>query len=125
MDRFIIGAAFGKVVSSLVSDVMMPPIGYLLGGVDFSNLAINIKEASGSVPAVTVKYGSFINTLIDFLIVAATIFIVVKGFNTLQRMHKSEEAEPVTRDCPECLMQIPAKAKRCGHCTSPINGKGS
>ena len=81
----IIGAAFGKIVSSLVSDVIMPPIGLLLGGVDFSNLAITLKEATLDQPAVLLRYGQFINTMLDFLIVAFAIFIVVKGINTLKK----------------------------------------
>lgn len=118
----IIGAAFGKIVSSLVSDVLMPPIGYLLGGVDFSNLAVTIKAATADAPAVAIKYGSFINTLIDFLIVATVIFVVVKAINTfVQQLRLNDEPAKVTRDCPECLMPIPIQAKRCGHCTTPLN----
>jgi large conductance mechanosensitive channel len=81
----IIGAAFGKIVTSLVSDVIMPPIGLLLGGVDFKNLKIIIKAATIDAPAVTLNYGQFINTMIDFLIVAFSIFLVVKGLNTLKK----------------------------------------
>jgi len=81
----VIGAAFGKIVSSLVSDVIMPPVGLLLGGVDFKNLKIVLKEATVSAPAVTLNYGLFINTMIDFLIVAFSIFLVVKGINTLKK----------------------------------------
>jgi len=88
----IIGAAFGKIVSSLVGDVIMPPIGVLLGGVDFSNLSITIKDAAGQVPAVVVGYGKFIQTLIDFIIIAFAIFIVIKAINTLKR--KKDEAPP-------------------------------
>jgi len=81
----IIGAAFGKIVSSLVSDVIMPPIGLLLGGVDFKNLKLTLKAATIDVPAVTLNYGQFINTVIDFLIVAFSIFIVIKGINSLKK----------------------------------------
>jgi len=81
----IIGAAFGKIVSSLVTDVIMPPIGLLLGGVDFKNLAVTLKEAVGEAPAVLLRYGLFINNVIDFLIVAFAIFLVVKGINTLKK----------------------------------------
>jgi len=81
----VIGASFGKIVSSLVSDVIMPPIGLLLGGVDFKNLMWTMKEATLEAPAVTLKYGQFINTLIDFLIVAFSIFLVVKGINKLKK----------------------------------------
>jgi large conductance mechanosensitive channel len=88
----IIGAAFGKIVTSLVKDVIMPPIGMLLGGVDFSNFAHVLKEAVGETPAVVVKYGVFFNTVIDFLIVAFVIFMVVKGMNKMKK--KQEEAPP-------------------------------
>lgn len=111
----IIGAAFGKIVSSLVNDIVMPPIGLLIGEVDFSDLAFTLKKASSGSPAVAIKYGLFLNTVIDFLIIAAAIFAVVKIMNRLQ----STEAPPqVTKECPECLMQIPVLAKRCSYCTS-------
>ena len=103
----IIGAAFGKIVSSLVSDVIMPPIGVILGNVDFSSLAINLREKSGDVPAVAIRYGVFVNTVIDFVIVAFAIFVVIKQLNRLKR----PEAPPAatTKDCPRCLMSIPIK----------------
>lgn len=88
----IIGAAFGKITTSLVNDVIMPPIGLLVGGVDFSNLAITLREKTDAAAAVQIKYGVFINTLIDFLIVAFAIFLLVKGINSLKR--KQEEAPP-------------------------------
>ncbi|HGY56014.1 MAG TPA: large-conductance mechanosensitive channel protein MscL [Caldithrix abyssi] len=117
----VIGGAFGKIVSSFVKDVLMPPIGVLLGGVDFSNLAITIREAVGDTPAVLLKYGIFINTVIDFIIIAFAIFMVVKGMN---KMKKKEEpappAEPTTKNCPYCLTEIPIKATRCPHCTSQL-----
>jgi large conductance mechanosensitive channel len=115
----IIGAAFGRIVSSLVADVIMPPIGLLLGGVDFSGLSVTLKE--GAAP-VLIKYGVFINTIIDFLIVAFAIFLLVKGIN---RMKKPAEAPPAptTKDCPECKMSIPLDAKRCGHCTTVLQGR--
>jgi len=87
----VIGGAFGKIVSSFVNDVLMPPIGLLLGGVDFSDLAVTLKEASGDVAAVTLKYGTFIQTVIDFIIIAFAIFMVVKAMNNLK---KKEEAAP-------------------------------
>jgi large conductance mechanosensitive channel len=90
----IIGAAFGKIVSSLVGDMIMPPIGILLGGVDFSNLTIVLKEAVGKAPAVTLNYGKFIQTVIDFLIISFCIFIMVKGINTLKRKEEEAPAEP-------------------------------
>jgi len=91
----VIGGAFGKIVSSFVKDVIMPPIGILLGGVDFSNLAITLKDAAGKTPAVVIKYGVFINTVIDFLIVALAIFMVIKAMNSLKKKEESApEPEP-------------------------------
>lgn len=114
----IIGAAFGKIVSSLVSDIIMPPIGLLLGNVDFSSLALTIKDATETTPAITIRYGLFINTIIDFLIVALAIFLVIKQLNRL----KKPAAVPAvtTKECPRCLMTIPLGATRCGHCTSEL-----
>lgn len=109
----VIGAAFGKIVSSLVGDVIMPPIGALLGGVDFSSLQFVVKSATATTPAVAIKYGAFLNTCIDFLIIAFVIFLVVKGMNFLRR---EQPPSPTTKECPECLMSIPIGAKRCGHC---------
>lgn len=114
----IIGAAFGKIISSLVNDVLMPPIGLLMGNVDFSNLAWTLKEKSGNVPAVTIRYGVFINTIIDFVIVAFAIFIVIKQMNHL--MKSQTPAAPTTKNCPQCQMSIPINATRCGHCTSEV-----
>lgn len=93
----IIGAAFGKIVSSLVSDIIMPPISLLVGGIDFSNLSLVIKDAQEGVDAVTIKYGVFINTLIDFIIVAFAIFLLIKGLNSLK---KKEEAKPTSPPKP-------------------------
>ena len=98
----IIGAAFGKITTSLVNDVIMPPVGLLLGGVDFSDKAIVLKQAAGNAPAVTLKYGVFINTIIDFLIVALAIFALVKGINTLRRS-REEEAPPAP---PELAQEV-------------------
>ena len=119
----IIGAAFGKIVSSLVSDVVMPPIGLLLGGVDFSSLFVDL---SGQRPATleeaqaagipTLNYGAFVSTVVDFLIVAFVIFMVIKGMNALTRKRPAAAAAPTTRDCPECLSAIPLAARRCAHC---------
>ncbi|HXY34270.1 MAG TPA: large-conductance mechanosensitive channel protein MscL [Planctomycetaceae bacterium] len=114
----IIGAAFGKIVTSLVNDVIMPPIGLALGNVDFSSLAWTLRAKAGDVPAVTVRYGVFINTIIDFLIVAFSIFIVIKQLNRLKR--PEAPPEPTTKDCPRCLMSIPIQATRCGHCAAEI-----
>ena len=93
----IIGGAFGKIVSSFVNDVLMPPIGLLIGGIDFSDLALTLKEAQGDVPAVLLKYGTFINTIIDFLIIGFAIFMVVKAAN---RMMKKEEEKPAAPPAP-------------------------
>ena len=120
----IIGAAFGKIVSSLVEDVLMPPIGRLLGRVDFSGLFISLdgksyetlklaKEAS----APTLNYGIFFNTVINFIIVAFCVFLAVKQIN---RFAPKPAAVPTTKDCPQCAMPVPLTAKRCGHCTTQL-----
>ncbi len=114
----IIGAAFGKIVNSLVNDIIMPPIGSLLGGVDFSSLAITLHSATDTSPAVLIKYGAFINTVVDFAIVAFVIFLVIKAMNKLL---PPPVVEPVSKDCPECLMPIPIKAKKCGHCQTNLS----
>ena len=100
----IIGGAFGKIVSSFVADVIMPPIGLLIGGVDFSNLAITIKQAVGEAPAVTVKYGVFIQTVLDFLIVAFAIFMVIKGMNSLKKKEEEAPAAPPEPPKEEILL---------------------
>jgi large conductance mechanosensitive channel len=121
----IIGAAFGKIITSFVTDVLMPPIGLLLGKVDFSNLFINLSEtaypsiaAAKEAGAATLNYGVFLNTLIDFLIVAFVIFLVVKQMNRLKRAEAPAPA--TTKDCPFCASAIPIKATKCPHCTSEI-----
>jgi large conductance mechanosensitive channel len=114
----VIGAAFGKIVTSLVNDVMMPPIGLALGNVDFSGLVLPIRAASEGTPAVAIKYGIFINTLVDFVIVAFAIFLVIKQINRLKK--PAPAPAPTTQSCPKCLMQIPLKASRCGYCTSEL-----
>ena len=121
----IIGGAFGKIVSSLVSDVLMPPIGKLLGGVDFTGLFLNLSGApqpsliaakAAGVP--TLNYGVFLQSVFDFIIVAFVIFLLVKQMN---RMKKPEQlAAPTTKDCPQCLSTIPIKATKCAHCTSNV-----
>ncbi len=126
----IIGAAFGGIVKSLVADVIMPPIGLLLGKVDFANLFILLKEGAKEAGpyasladaqkagAVTINYGAFINTCISFVIVALAVFLLVKGVNRLRR--EPPPADPTTRECPFCLAVVPVKATRCGHCTSEL-----
>ena len=130
----VIGAAFGTIVKSFVDDVLMPPIGLLLGNVDFSNLFLTLKEgskaagpyaslaAAKAAGAVTLNLGIFINTVISFLIVAFAVFLVVKGMNKLQR----EEAPPPpdSKECPFCFSTIPIQASRCPHCTSVLTPEG-
>jgi large conductance mechanosensitive channel len=122
----IIGAAFGKIVSSLVEDVIMPPIGRLLGHVDFSNLFFNLSEksyetlaAAKAAGAPTLNYGLFLSTVINFLIVAFCVFIVVQQVNRWTKK-PTAPAAPTTKDCPQCAMSIPIAAKRCGHCTAQL-----
>ena len=116
----IIGAAFGKIVTSLVEDVIMPPIGWALGKVDFSDLAIDLTEG------VTIKYGAFLNTVISFIIVAFAVFILIKAISTLQAKMLKDEADaaaaaaPTTKKCPYCRSEIDLEATRCPHCTSEI-----
>ncbi|HYA31805.1 MAG TPA: large conductance mechanosensitive channel protein MscL [Thermodesulfovibrionales bacterium] len=129
----IIGAAFGAIVKSLVSDILMPPIGILLGNVDFSNLFLIIKSGTAPGPyatiaeaqkagAVTVNYGLFINNIISFVIVAFAVFLVVRSVNTLRRQQETPPPAPSTRECPFCLSSIPMNASRCPHCTSELKG---
>jgi large conductance mechanosensitive channel len=120
----IIGVAFGKIVASLVDDVLMPPIGRLLGPVNFSDKFINLSgthyeslKAAKDAGAATLNYGNFINTVINFLIVAFTIFVVVRIVN---RWMPKPPPPVTTKDCPQCAMAIPVAAKKCGHCTSAV-----
>ncbi len=113
----IVGGAFGKVVTSLVNDMVMPPIGMLLGRVDFSSLSITLQDKSANAAAVMISYGKFLNTILDFLIVAVCIFLVIKQLN---RLRQPPPAEPPTKTCPQCLSTIPLKAVRCAYCTSPV-----
>jgi len=116
----IIGAAFGKIVSSFVSDVIMPPIGLLLGNVDFSQLAITLKAKTAATEAVTLNYGVFINTVLDFVIVAFAIFIVIKQMNRFKKKEEAPVVEATTKECPKCFTAIPIKATRCPNCTSDL-----
>ena len=123
----IIGAAFGKIVSSLVDDVIMPPIGMALGKVDFANLFWNLGDkpvasvaAAKAAGVPTINYGLFLNNVISFLIVAFVVFLIVKQFNRLRRQEPAPAAAPTTRECPYCLSSIPLKATRCPHCTSEL-----
>ena len=115
----IIGGAFGGIVTSLVNDVIMPPIGLALGNMDFSSLALTLREATGETPAVTIGYGLFINKVINFVIVAFAIFVVIKQMNRLKK--PAPTAAPATRPCPYCQSDIPLKAVRCPHCTSQLD----
>lgn len=114
----IIGTAFGKIITSLVNDIIMPPIGILLGNVDFSKLALTIKEKTAISGDVTINYGLFINSVVDFLIVAFTIFVVIRQLNKFTA--KLSKNEVVTKPCPRCCSTIPIKATRCPNCTSEI-----
>jgi large conductance mechanosensitive channel len=127
----IIGAAFGTIVKSLVDEVIMPPIGLLLGNVDFTDLFITLKEGATAGPyltlaaakeagAVTLGYGAFLNTVISFVIVAFSVFLLVKGMNSLKRKEEVPPAEPTTKECPFCFTEIPIKATKCPHCTSAL-----
>jgi len=127
----IIGAAFGTIVNSLVADIIMPPIGLILGKVDFSSLFIVLKEGKVIGPyeslatakaagAVTVNYGAFINTIVSFLIVAFAVFLLIRNINRLREEKEATPAAPTTKECPFCFSVIPLKATRCAHCTSEI-----
>ena len=114
----IIGAAFGKIVDSMVKDIMMPPIGLLLGKVDFSDLKWKIADD------VSINYGVFLNNVISFIIVAFAVFVLIKAVNKLQeKMIKEEEAAPTTKKCPYCCEEIPLAAVKCPHCTSDLPKK--
>jgi large conductance mechanosensitive channel len=130
----IIGVAFSTIVSSLVSDILMPPIGLLLGGVDFSNLFITVKQGAAAGPfasladaqkagAVTINYGVFVNKVVSFIIIAFAIFMVVTGMNSLKKKEEASPATPATKDCSFCFTAIPVKATRCPHCTSQLGAK--
>jgi large conductance mechanosensitive channel len=127
----IIGAAFGSIVTSLVKDIIMPPIGLITGGLDFSNLFVVLKDAPGGANyatpaeaakagAVTLNYGNFITLLLNFLIVALCVFLLVRALNRMKR--PQPQTAPVSKDCPFCQMTIPIKATRCPHCTSEMAG---
>ena len=123
----IIGGAFNKIVTSLVNDIIMPPIGLLLGKVDFTNLFIDLTSggyetlaAAQEAGAPTINYGIFINTVINFIIVAIVIFLLVRQVNRLQRKPEKPAQEPTTKTCPHCFTDIPIKATRCPHCTTHL-----
>lgn len=122
---FVIGLAFGRIVTSLVNDIIMPPVGLALKGIDFANLFIALRggpypslAAAKAAGAPTINYGAFINTIIDFVIVAAVIFLLVRSMNRLRPAPPA--AAPATRECPYCLSQVAVKARRCAYCTSEL-----
>ncbi|MDE3180653.1 MAG: large conductance mechanosensitive channel protein MscL [Acidobacteriota bacterium] len=121
----ILGVAFGQIITSLVSDIIMPPIGLLLGHVDFNNFFANISGKhyetladAKKAGAAVIAYGHFINTIIDFIIVAFCMFLIVKWFSSMKK--PEPPAAPTTKDCPYCLSTVPLKATRCPHCTSQL-----
>lgn len=123
----IIGAAFGAIVNSFVSDILMPPIGLLLGNADFADLFINLSggryetlAAAQEAGAVTINYGVFVNTIIDFVLIAFALFLIVRQVNRLQRKEEEKPEEPTTKECPYCLSTIPLAATRCPHCTAEL-----
>ena len=121
----IMGIAFGAIISSLVNDIIMPPIGLLLGNIDFANLFINLSgtaypslKAAKDAGAATINYGVFINTVLNFIIVALVVFVLVRQINRLKK--EPAPAAPNTKECKYCLSSIPIKATRCPHCTSQL-----
>jgi large conductance mechanosensitive channel len=127
----IIGAAFGTIIKSLVSDIIMPPIGLLLGDVDFTNLFAVLRDGAAAGPyaslaeaqkagAVTINYGVFVNTVMSFVIVAFAVFLLIRSINRLKRQEEAPPEEPTTKDCPYCLSAISIKATRCPNCTSEL-----
>ena len=132
----ILGTAFGAIVKSLVSDVIMPPIGLVVSKVDFTNLFLTLKTGAPSGPyasladaqaagAVTINYGVFVNTIISFIIIAFVVFMLVRYINRLKRKEEAPPPEPTTKDCPYCLSNIPIKATRCPQCTSQLETTAS
>ena len=109
----IIGGAFGKIITSLVSDIIMPLIGLIIGGIDFTGLSFTVGNA-------VVTYGNFINNIVNFIIIALVIFMMIKGFDSLKKKPAPVVAEPVTKECPHCFTTIPIKATRCPNCTSEL-----
>lgn len=112
----IIGVAFGSIITSLVNDILMPPIGLIMGGADFSALSWDLTGTG----AATINYGLFINTILNFIIVAFVMFLVVRSFSRLQRVKEEVQAKPTTKKCPFCLSEIASAATRCPHCTSQL-----
>jgi large conductance mechanosensitive channel len=123
----VIGGAFGKIITSFVEDVLMPPIGLALGNVDFSNLFINLSgkdypsvAAAKQAGAATLNYGIFFNNILNFVIIAFAIFLLIKQINRMNRAEPAAASAPATKDCPYCLSAVPLKATKCAHCTSEL-----
>ncbi len=126
----VIGAAFASIVDSFVRDILMPPIGLVTGGVDFSNLFINLSgqeyaslAAAQEAGAPTINYGAFLNNVISFVIVAFAVFLLVKQYNRLRQQQESVPAAPTDQECPYCRFPIPTGASRCAHCTSQLSSR--
>ena len=124
----IIGGAFGKIVTSLINDVIMPPIGLLLGQVNFTDLFLDLSgkgypslAAAQEAGAATINYGLFLNTILDFIVVALVIFLLVRQINRMQKQEETPPAVPTTKKCPHCFTEIPLEATRCPHCTSELH----
>lgn len=127
----VIGAAFGGIVKSFVADILMPPIGMMLGNVDFGEMFLVLKQGATAGPyetlaaakeagAVVMSWGVFVNTIINFIIVAFAIFLLIRNVNKMKKKEEEPAAEPTTKSCPECLSEIPIKATRCAHCTTQL-----
>lgn len=123
----IIGGAFGKIVSSLVNDIIMPPIGLLLKGINFADLYVSLNRQAyatlaeaQAAGAPVLAYGNFIKNIVDFLIIALVIFLLIKGMNSMKKKAEPAAAEPTLKDCPHCFTTIPIKATRCPNCTSQL-----
>jgi large conductance mechanosensitive channel len=117
----IVGGAFGKVVTSLVNDILMPPLGLLIGNVDFKDLALTLKSVGADGKPVLLKVGMFINACLDFVIVSFCIFLVIHGLNKLKREQAVPPPAPSEKVCPQCCMIVPIQARRCGHCTGELS----
>lgn len=115
----IIGGGFGRIVSSFLNDVMMPPLSLLGGKADFSDGVLTLRAAEGANKAVMLHYGNFITAVLDFGILAFAVFMLVKGINALKKSQPAPPPAPTEKQCPECLLHIPLKARRCGHCAQP------
>lgn len=124
----IIGGAFGKIITSLINDVIMPPIGLLLGQVNFTDLFLDLSgkgypslAAAQEAGAATINYGLFLNTILDFIVVALVVFLLVRQMNRMQKQKETPSAAPTTKKCPYCCTEIPIEATRCPHCTSELH----